>query len=72
MQDIAAELKICIRNMLAKLSQEEAEFVPSLTRDLADSVEQLSQDLQQKELRLDRYNDVLMQVDADLKQLQIL
>ncbi|MGK0269447.1 MAG: hypothetical protein ACI88H_000078 [Cocleimonas sp.] len=69
LNDIAVELEACIKTMLSKLDHEEAEFVPSLTRDLIASVEQLKQDLAQKEQALATYDQVLSLVKQDLNKL---
>jgi hypothetical protein len=69
LNDIIVELEACIKTMLSKLAHEEAEFVPSLTRDLIASVEQLKQDLAQKEQALATYDQVLSLVKQDLNKL---
>ena len=65
LSDIAAELKDSIKAMVNKLSKEEVGFIPSLSKDLNASVEQLSRDLKDKEANLKRYRQVLSQLDQD-------
>jgi hypothetical protein len=64
--DIAIELDAAVNGLIAKLDQEEKKFLPSLTEDLNESVEQLSADLQSKEQRLSRYSEVLTLLDDDV------
>lgn len=66
LQDISVELKQCINQIVAKLAEEQSNFVPSLTKDLVASVEQLKQDLTHKEEVLKGYDDVLQKVNTDL------
>ena len=67
--DIGRELKISTKNMVDKLAKEEAGFIPSLTKDLNESVEQLSRDLKNKEANLKRYSQLLSQLDQDQRAL---
>lgn len=66
LQDISVELKQCINQIVEKLAEEQSNFVPSLTKDLVASVEQLKQDLTHKEEVLKGYDDVLQKVNTDL------
>jgi hypothetical protein len=66
LHDIAAELSSCTKTILSKLSKEQANFIPSLTKDLLANVEQLKQDLAQKEQALATYDQVLAMVNEDL------
>lgn len=69
LQDISVELKQCINQIVEKLAKEQSNFVPSLTKDLVASVEQLKQDLTHKEEVLKGYDDVLQKVNTDLANL---
>ena len=64
--DIAKELERCTTTIVKKLAEEESKFIPSLTKDLIASVEQLKQDLAQKDQALATYDDVLALVKTDL------
>ncbi|UOB72448.1 dynamin family protein [Pseudoalteromonas sp. APM04] len=66
LQDISVELKQCINQIVEKLAKEQSSFIPSLTKDLVASVEQLKQDLTHKEEVLKGYDDVLQKVNTDL------
>lgn len=70
LQDISVELKQCINQIVEKLAEEQSNFVPSLTKDLVASVEQLKQDLTHKEEVLKGYDDVLQKVNTDLATLR--
>lgn len=67
--DIAKELEHCTKTIVKKLADEESTFVPSLTKDLIASVEQLKQDLAQKEQALSTYDEILALVKADIAEL---
>jgi len=71
LNDIALEVQGCIDNIVGKLSQEQGKFVPSLTKDLTASVEQLTQDLEQKEDALITYDKILKLVESDLASLKV-
>jgi len=64
--DIVKELERCTTTIVKKLAEEESKFVPSLTKDLIASVEQLKQDLAQKDQALATYEDILALVKTDL------
>lgn len=64
--DIGHELTNSIKGIVDKLAQERTQFIPSLTKDLVDSVEQLKKDLAQKEQSLAAYDRVLLQLNEDL------
>ncbi|WP_025524008.1 dynamin family protein [Vibrio parahaemolyticus] len=67
--DINREVEKCSSDMLSKMLNEEQEFLPTLIRDLQDSVEQLRADLENKEKALKEYSDILEMVEEDKRQL---
>ncbi len=67
--DIANELARCTTTIVDKLAEEELKFVPSLTKDLVASVEQLKQDLAQKDLALANYDKIIALVERDIASL---
>ena len=64
--EIGKELKNSIATILEKLVIEREKFVPSLTKDLAKNVQQLKEDLVNKEKSLASYDEVLVLLNEDI------
>ena len=62
LKDIKSEVNECTRAILKKMSAEENHFIPGLTKDLSDQVEQLRRDLEYKEESLATYQEILLTV----------
>ncbi|PCM45928.1 dynamin family protein [Marinobacter sp. ANT_B65] len=70
--DIAKELDSNIQAIAEKLTQQEQVFIPSLTRDLTDTVERLKHELKNKEATLERYGQIYDLLVADIAELKAL
>jgi len=67
LNDIAMELSRCKNAILSQLAEEELKFIPNLTKDLIEKVEQLKRDLENSEQSLARYQEILEEVEQDLR-----
>ncbi|MGB0467404.1 MAG: hypothetical protein ACPGF7_07750 [Pontibacterium sp.] len=70
LSDINREVDRCSTGMVDKLTYEEQQFVPSLVKDLLESVAQLKRDLEDREQSLQTYQDIVQQADVDLATIQ--
>jgi len=66
LKDIGVELDTCTTQIITKLTTEESNFIPDLTKDLHASVEQLKADLSNREAALELYDFILGKVIEDI------